>query len=326
MKANTPKGVCIRGTPSERLIAVLTPQNTRMKFKELRRRTKLTSAELSAAITAVRKVRSDLCFGKFDHCYWFANRPTWYSNQTDLSGIMPLKGAFGFVTDTHLCSIAERLDVMEEAYSTFAALGITTVFHTGDLSDGWNEYRHHINFVKCHGDQAQAKYVIQHYPKRKGITTYVIGGNHDDSYAASKIDRLSLVTHGFHYQGEDIKGRDDIVYLGQYSHYIIMPQEVRLHMLHPRGGNAYALSYKQQKRFEAMPRNERPDIQLSGHFHTYCHVCPDGVHMVAGAGVQDETEFFKRLGFMRSIGFQVCEYEIEKGLLKSFSPTCYSRE
>lgn len=312
--------------PRDRVIAVLSKANTRLTFKQLKAAAKVTSEELNQAIVDIRDTRSDLEFGKFDKTYWFSNRPTWYSNQTDLSTVLPLEGKFGFVTDTHLASIAERLDVLEEAYSEFKKQGISVVFHTGDMTDGWNEYRHHINFTKVHGDQAQARYAIKYYPQRDGITTYVIGGNHDDSYAASKIDRLSLISHGFHHEGKEVKGRDDIAYLGQYSHYIIFPQEVRLHMLHPRGGNAYALSYKQQKRFEAMPRNERPDIQLSGHFHTYCHICPDGVHMVAGAGVQDETEFFKRLGLMRSIGFQVCEYAIHKGKLVHFSPKVYMRE
>ena len=90
-------------------------------------------------------------------------------------------------------------------------------------------------------------------------------------------------------------------------------------MLHPRGGNAYARSYKQQKRSEEMSRNERPEIQLSGHFHTFNYVEVQGTHFVAGAGTQDETEFFKRLGFGRSIGFHICEYAIQKGKLTGFS-------
>jgi len=150
---------------------------TRHTFKQIQELTKLNKRELDAAIHEIRKSRSDLMYGKFDKTYWFSDAPTWYSNQTDLSRILPLEGMFGFVTDTHLCSVAERLDIMEAAYSEFARLGITTVFHTGDLSDGWFEYRGHHNFVKVVGDQEQAKYVVNHYPKRKGITTYVIGGN-----------------------------------------------------------------------------------------------------------------------------------------------------
>ena len=164
-------------TPTERVVAVLTKKDTRLKFKELCVAAKVTHVQLNTAIKDIRLVRGDLMYGKFDKCYWFSNRPTWYSVYTDLSDEMPLEGSFGMISDTHLCSIAERLDLVNAAYDEFAKRGITKVFHTGDLTDGWNEYRGHINFVKIHGDQAQAQYAIKYYPKRPGIRTYVIGGN-----------------------------------------------------------------------------------------------------------------------------------------------------
>ena len=311
-------------TAADRVVKALSKD--RLSFKDLRRATGLSHDALNDAIADVRTTRKDLMFGKFDKTYWFSNTPTWYSNQTDLSKTLPLAGRIGCVSDTHRCSVAERLDVLHAAYRTFQKLGIKHVFHCGDMTDGWFEYRGHQNFVKVHGDQPQALWAIQRYPKVEGITTYVIGGNHDDSYHKTKIDRLSLVTHGFHDRGKEVKGRDDIVYLGQYSHYVIFPQEIRMHMLHPRGSQAYAMSYQQQKRSENMPKNERPDIQISGHYHTYTHICLDGTHLVALPGMQDETEFFKRLGFARSIGYTVIEYEIEKGKLVSFAPRVYMEE
>lgn len=307
-------------TSVDKVISLLSHKDTRLTFKELTQKCKLTPHELNETIYQIRQMRPDLMYGKFDHKYWFSLTPTWYSNQTDLSRELPLEGSFGVVSDTHLCSIADRLDVVNLAYDTFANRGLTHVLHIGDMSDGWKEYRNHINFVKVHGNQAQAEYVIKNYPQKKGITTLTIGGNHDDSYADSKVDRLSLVTHGFHNEGKEVKGRSDIQYLGQYSHYLLFPQEIRVHLLHPRGSQAYSYSYKQQKRAEAMPRNERPDVQFSGHYHTFCHTWHDGTHMIACPGLQDETEFFKRLGFSRSIGFMVVHYAIKKGKLVHFAP------
>lgn len=161
----------------ERVIKLLSKPNTRLKFKEIKAKLNCTGKALDMAIATIRQMRSDLLFGKFDHCYWFSDVPTWYSNQTDLSKVVPESGMFGVVSDTHLGSVAERLDVLNNAYDEFERLGIKVVFHIGDLTDGWKEYRNHINFVKCHGDQAQAKYAIDNYPKKRGITTYVIGGN-----------------------------------------------------------------------------------------------------------------------------------------------------
>lgn len=132
------------------------------------------------------------------------------------------------------------------------------------------------------GGHAQAVHFIKNYPMRKGITTYAISGNHDcESYLKTGMDSASLITSGFLYEGKKYEGRKDIVYLGQYSHTIILPQEVTMQLLHPRGNNSYALSYKQQKRSEALDRNLRPDIQASGHFHMFNYLWLNHTHFLA---------------------------------------------
>lgn len=311
-------------TSAVKVLALLRKRNARHKFKDLAKLSKLSYQELAHAIAEARKLVPNLVFAKFDKTYYLCETPTWYSNQTDLSHL-PLEGEIGVVSDTHLCSDAERLDIVRYAYDEFARRGVTTVFHVGDLMDGENVYRGHNQFVKVHGAQAQAKYFIEKYPKREGITTYAISGNHDcESFLKTGVDQASLVVNGFWHEGRQVEGRKDIVYLGQYAHRIILPQEVTVELLHPRGNNSYALSYKQQKRSEAMDRNLRPDVQLSGHFHMYSHVWLQGTHMVACFGLQDETEFFKRLGLPRGMGFMVLRYRIRKGVLVMLSPEVFA--
>lgn len=309
---------------AERVLGLLQKRNARYKFKELMSLTKLSVKELRAAIAELRQSQKNLVFAKFDRTYYLSDTPTWYSNQTDLSELLPEAGSIGVLTDTHLCSDAERLDLVNNAYDEFARQGITTVFHVGDLMDGMDVYKGHNMFLKVHGGQAQAAYFIKNYPHRKGITTYAIAGNHDLSlYLKSGIDLASLVVNGFHHEGRQYEGRKDIVYLGQYSHKIILPQEVTVELLHPRGNNAYAKSYKQQKRSEAMDRNLRPDIQLSGHFHDFNMTWINHTYFLALPGLQDETEFFKRLGLPRGMGFVVLHYEIKDGKLKSLCPELF---
>lgn len=298
----------------------LQKKNARYKFKELRTLTHLTVQDLSDAISDVRKSHANLIYAKFDKTYYLADTPTWYSNQTDLSKELPVKGAFGLISDTHLGSVAERLDILNEAYDYFEKKGIKQVFHCGDMTDGMKQYRSHINYVKVFGDMPQAIRVIKSYPKREGIKTYVINGNHDDDGNLPKLNRLSFVINGCDYEGKHYEGRNDIVLIGEYSHTVIFPQEVTMHMLHPRGNAPYAMSYRQQKRSEAMDKNLRPDIQASGHFHTFNHCWLNSTHFLAVPGMQDETEYFKRLGLCRSVGFMVIHYEIEEMRIKSLAP------
>lgn len=307
-------------TAKEKVLKILSKKGTRLKFREITAATKLTSRQAEAALSEIRKEHKNLVFAKYDKTFYFADSPTWYSLQTDLSQEMPLKGKFGVVSDTHLGSIAERLDLMEVAYNDFAKQGITKVFHCGDLSDGFRQYKSHMNYVKVYGDLGQAVHVIQKYPNRKGITTYFILGNHDDDHQLPKHNRLSYVVNGCEYEGKHYEGRSDMVMLGEYSHTIILPQEITMHMLHPLGSAPYAMSYKQQKRSEAMDRNNRPDIQFSGHYHTFNYCVVQGTHFVACPGMQDETEFFKRLGLARSVGYMICSYEIKDAKLVAFAP------
>lgn len=303
--------------------SLLRRRNARYKFKELAKLAGLTYKQTEQAIAELRTKHGNLVFAKFDKTYYFSDVVTHYSNLTDLSQGMPLEGQFGLISDTHLGSIGERLDLLKWAYDTFAARGIKQVFHCGDVTDGWDEYRGHVNFVKVYGSAPQAIRVIKSYPQREGIMTYMIGGNHDDDNNRRSLDRLSMVTNGVDYEGKHYEGRKDLVYLGQYSHTIILPQEITMQMLHPRGGASYAVSYKQQKRSEAMDKNLRPDIQVSGHYHTYNHIWLQGTHFVACPGMQDETEFFKRLGLPRGMGFVIIHYKIGDAKLKSFGPELF---
>lgn len=223
----------------ERVLALLQRRNARYKFKELMTLTRSSLKEMREAIAEARKVQNNLVFAKFDRTYFLSDTPTWYSNQTDLSEQMPDRGSFGLISDTHLCSDAERLDLVREAYRTFKRRGITKVFHVGDLVDGQDVYKGHNMHVKVFGGQAQAAYFIRNYPKIRGITTYAISGNHDlATYLKTGMDSASLITTGFLHHGKWIEGRKDIVYLGQYSHRVILPQEVTMQLLHPRGNNA----------------------------------------------------------------------------------------
>lgn len=116
---------------SEKLEQILT-RNKRMKFKEIQEALSLTEAETEKIITELRERRPNLVYAKYDRTFYFSDTPTWYSHQTDLSKHLPKIGSFGLVSDTHLGSHAERLDVLNTAYDVFKKEGISCVFHTGD--------------------------------------------------------------------------------------------------------------------------------------------------------------------------------------------------
>lgn len=297
-------------SPKEKLISAL-QKDKRYKFRELREIVGVTNNQLNALIAECRKDGLKIVYGKLDRCFFLSKCPTPYSNGFDMTWL-PTKGKLGLISDTHLCSNADRLDICEKAYDRFAEEGIKTVIHSGDIVDGWEVYRGHSQNIKTAGAHNQAKYAVKYYPQRKGIKTFFITGNHCNKvYEKQGVDMGSLIVNGFDHEGKFHEGRKDLVYLGQYSRTLIFPGEVTAQVLHPHGGSAYAISYPQQKRAREMRSDTRPHLQISGHYHTFSWIVQDYTHFIALPGVQDETEFFVRLGFGRQMGFCLAEYELD---------------
>jgi predicted phosphodiesterase len=312
---------------ADRILALLKKPNARYKFKHLVALTHAKTSEVDSAIAELRKTQPNLVFAKFDRTFYLADTPTHYNFQTDLSREMPTEGCFGAISDTHLCSNAERLDIINFAYETFEKRGIKQVFHSGDNVDGMDVYRGHNNNIKVYGDMAQAAYFIKKFPRKEGITTYTISGNHDlATYLKTGNDLVSLIVNGFRHEGRDIEGRGDIKYLGHYAHRLILPQQVTVELIHPLGSNPYSKSYKQQRRSENMDRNTRPDLQISGHFHDFSFIWAGGTYFLAMPGFQDATEYFKRLGLPRGMGFVIVHYRIKDGRFSSLSPEVFMFE
>lgn len=303
--------------PEEKVFSLL--QTGEMyTFRDLAEKAGLTKPQLDAALNELRKIHRNIRYLKFSRQYQLDRTPTPYFQLHNFSHSLPLEGAIGLISDTHLGSVAERMDIVEHAYDIFKSVGISHVFHAGDLTDGGNPpvYPGHSNHIHCAGDD-QLAYVIAKYPRREGIVTHFIGGNHDlKGFQKSGVDPLSKIITGFEHRGKTVSGRTDMDYLGQMGTQILMPHEIVMDLLHPDCGFTYAKSYKQQKRSETMSRESRPDIQVSGHLHDFNHCWIDGTAFIAMPGVQDATEFFRRRGFSRQVGFVVMHYEIKRGELK----------
>ena len=157
-------------------LLILFQKDRRYKFRDLKSALKVDNTELARLITELRGEGYRITHHKLDKTFSLSKVPTPYSDLYPMTHL-PKEGIVGLISDTHLCSDADRLDLCEEAYNLFQKEGCKVVLHAGDLSDGWNVYRNHKQFVKCIGGQAQAKYIIRNYPKRDGIKTYYIGGN-----------------------------------------------------------------------------------------------------------------------------------------------------
>lgn len=90
------------------------------------------------------------------------------------------KVRFGVVSDNHLGSKYERLDVLKALYAIFEEAGIKTVYNAGNMIDG--EARFNKYDLHKHGLEDQVNYLVDVYPKGRGITTYYVTGDDHEGW------------------------------------------------------------------------------------------------------------------------------------------------
>jgi len=213
---------------------------------------------------------------------------------------------FGVVSDTHLCSRAQRLDILEAAYDDFVKEGIKKVYHCGNIVDGESDLNRFDLLV--HGVTDQALYCLDHYPQRSGITTYYITGSCHEGWWFNKTG----LDFG-RYLGYEAKarGRKDLVNLGFLEADVELKgpngTSAMMRLFHPGGGSSYALSYQLQKIVESFQGGEKPAVLLCGHFHKLNYFIVRNVHCFSTGSMQDQTAWMRKKRIASHLGYWVIE-------------------
>lgn len=205
----------------------------------------------------------------------------------------------GVVSDTHLNSNEEALPELHLAYDTFAAEGIAEVLHAGDLIAGRGIFRGQDGEIKNHTLDAQVAYAVEHYPRRDGITTRIIAGNHDVEGEAGRV--------GFDPVSAFANQRDDVDYLGPFSAWIGAHGGAWIHLLHGKGGMSYAYSYKAQKLVDGYPAGRKPSVLIVGHWHVRGNFDVRDVEVLFPGCFEWQSPFMQRLGLRPWVGFHILE-------------------
>ena len=209
---------------------------------------------------------------------------------------------FGIVSDTHLCSTHEKLNELHTFYHICKKMKVDTILHAGDMVAGWKVYRGQENEVHTFGAIGQSNYVIENYPKVKGIKTYFITGNHCESFwKLAGIDIGDVIADK----------REDMIYLGMYDADVFL-KGVHIKLHHGDGGGAYALSYKGQKYAEQIPSGKKPRVMIIGHFHTSFYFWYRNIHIINAGCFEGQTTFLARKMLNPAIGGWIVDLRLGK--------------
>lgn len=190
------------------------------------------------------------------------------------------------ISDTHLCSKYDRLDILRYLYEKADERGVKHILHSGDFTDGRSNRPEHIYELREPSYEGQVDYCVEKYPTFDG-KTYVISGNHDDWwYKSTGSEIVKAIANR----------RDDIIYLGSDVADMKIGK-LKIRLFHGKGGNAYAKSYKVQKYLDSIPLEERPHILQTGHIHQSFYMKQDDTHCFQTSCLEDLTPFARSMGF-----------------------------
>lgn len=226
---------------------------------------------------------------------------------------------FGFTSDNHLCSKYSRLDVLNDLYDHFERQGVDRVFNAGNWIDG--EARFNMHDLLVHGMDRQVRYLAENYPRRPGITTYAVAGDDHEGWYCQR-DGVDIGRYAERVMRE--QGRQDWVDLGYMEAYIRLVnaktgQSCMLHVMHPGGGSAYAISYTVQKIVEGYDGGDKPAVLLAGHYHKLGYNLVRNVHCIQTGTTEDQTPFMRKKKLSAHVGGGIIELTQDEvtGAIKS---------
>ncbi len=265
----------------------------------------------------IEEARSFGVLIKVEHDHVGVSQPTANDQIQDVK-IAPTVGelqTIGVITDTHLgskyCLRPQLKDFIEYAYDK----GVREILHVGDVLDG--DYDHGKFEMSHMGLDAQSEDLFEVLPKKKGLSYHGITGNHDWTFTAKSGVNVGRHLENFFAN----RGRDDLKFYGDRGAYLKIRGAV-IHLWHPSGGVAYALSYAMQKKVESYSSGAKPQILLIGHWHKYCHIFERGVQALACGTFQGGGSAFSKSlkGSAPAIGGTILSWRATKeGTLREFN-------
>lgn len=219
---------------------------------------------------------------------------------------------FGLMGDPQINSKYTQLTYLHQYYDICASRHITDIYNTGDVDEGEQMRMGHQYECYNQGGDDHIDEIVRHYPKRQGMETHFITGNHDASiYKRCGIDLGKSVA----------EKREDMDYLGRDCARIEITPHCVLELRHPWDGTAYAMSYKPQKMIEGLEADSKPNILAIGHYHKIEYLFYRNIHCFQTGCFQMQTPFERGKGISVHLGGWIVTVEVDdKGYIQRIIP------
>ena len=246
-----------------------------------------------------------------------------YEIEIDSNGFKTL-----VISDLNLGSKYQQLSFINEVYKKAYDEGVRNVIVCGDISAGLISPKNiYYNSLFKYDTHSQAEYIINHFPKLDGMTTYFITGDKDHTHDIKNSESIGKMI---------AEKRKDMVYLGP-NHCTVnlvhkdketgkILEQAKVLVRHPKGKIAYTLSYKPQQYISSMRSEDKVDMVLHGHYLQCEKMHFRGVEEISVPGMTATTPKMKDEGIQNSVGAWILDITLKKKGIDRVIPTfipCY---
>lgn len=181
---------------------------------------------------------------------------------------------------------------------------VEAIYHAGDILEGMSGRDGHIYELKKVGASAQLDYA-EELLNLSEKPVYAITGNHDGWFLKKGNAGLDV--------GDTLdKEVDCFHFLGYDEADIFLTPKIKLKLIHPGDGSAYALSYKSQKRIESFSGGDKPNIMAQGHYHKAMYFFYRNVHSFDVGTLCGQTPYMRSKNISANKGFWVVDIFSDK--------------
>ena len=219
--------------------------------------------------------------------------------------------------------ISARNKAMEVMYDS----GVRDIIVPGDINAGHKVYRgQELDSVSERPDDQTA--ITETYCSRYDDLRYhIMGGNHD----------YSFIKEGGHNALKALcEKRDDFLYYGYDLVTVRLTENVDALVWHPRGGQAYAMSYRSQKMIEqvafeqlmeVIKKNVTPKVRFLfvGHWHGILMGYAKGPIWIQHSGAfEGQTNLSRQMGVFPELAAVILEGKITKdrNIIRDLTTRC----
>lgn len=224
---------------------------------------------------------------------------------------------YGLISDTHMGHKCFRPDILQAAVYEFQRKSVEFILLPGDILEGMSGRDGHILELSHIGATNQLNYAHQQLAQFKQKIYAITAEQSHDGWFSSKGNAGLEV-------GPELQrrlGKDKFEFMGTDEQDLVLGNGLRIRMIHPGEGTAYAISYMGQKYLNSLSGGQKPNIVHSGHHHKWLYMFYRNVHFTESGTLEEQTIFMRKKKTPAHLGFAVVDVAVGKqGGVNMFCP------